>query len=167
MTLNIASHSAVTLPSGLRFPYRPTTHYASGVSLTSPERQADPAIARVLAPMTTVERRRALLGQLDRGIAISAEHHLDVPSAAATARAQGLLSKLVIAVLDASVFEVFVADDGTIEITASPPDMLITIDVSPGTGRIAMVAQELAGVVVWSSEDATDTDVVRQVERAV
>ncbi|MCO5201747.1 MAG: hypothetical protein M9925_08630 [Chloroflexi bacterium] len=45
--------------------------------------------------------------------------------------------------------------------------MLITIDVSPGTGRIAMVAQELAGVVVWSSEDATDTDVVRQVERAV
>ncbi|MBA4179842.1 MAG: hypothetical protein C0506_04565 [Anaerolinea sp.] len=78
----------------------------------------------------------------------------------------GLLTRLVIAIDDASMFEVFVADDGTIEITASPHGRFITIDVAPASGRTAVVVQDSKGVTLWANPDASDTEVVQEVERA-
>lgn len=166
MTLNI-SQTSVTRPGpNLRWIPQRADSCMSEAALTVRRPKSDPAIAKSLGPMTTAEKRTILISQLERSLALAAEHHLDVPSAAARTRAEALLSRLVIAVEDASIFEVFVADDGTIEITASPHGHFITIDIAPVSARTALVVQDSAGLAMIVDPDASDTEVVRRVERA-
>lgn len=167
MTLNI-SQTSVTVPGpNLRWIPQRADSCMSEAALTVRRPKSDPAIAKSLGPMTTAEKRTILISQLERSLALAAEQHLDVPSAAARNRAEALLSRLVIAIEDASIFEVFVADDGTIEITASPPHgRFITIDIAPVSAQTALVVQDSAGRALVVDPDASDTEVVRRVERA-
>ena len=181
MNLNISSQTSVTGPDtpwgrsqtsvtrpgpNLRWIPQRADSYMSEAALTVRRPKSDPAIAKSLGPMTTAEKRTILISQLERSLALAVEQHLDVPSAAARTRAEALLSRLVIAIEDASMFEVFVADDGTIEITASPHGHFITIDIAPVSARTALVVQDSAGLALVVDPDASDTEVVRRVERA-
>ena len=96
MTLNI-SQTSVTRPGpNLRWIPQRADSCMSEAALTVRRPKSDPAIAKSLGPMTTAEKRTILISQLERSLALAAEHHLDVPSAAARTRAEALLSRLVI-----------------------------------------------------------------------
>lgn len=104
-----------------------------------------------------------LLHQLDRAVARATEEGADVPAPTAMSRAGDLLRMFVSTVIDPALVEVFVADDGTIEITARPGDRFVTVDVAPRSGRTAIVVQDKAGNVLLSNENASEVEVINQV----
>lgn len=103
-----------------------------------------------------------LLEQLHRSLARAKAEDLDLPSTHALSVAERLLRQLG----DPAPFEVFVADDGTIEITAVHADRFITVDVSPGSARLAIVVTSSAGATLCSAEDADEGEVLRQLRSA-
>jgi hypothetical protein len=108
----------------------------------------------------------ALVDQLRRSVELNRSQDLDVPVESATRKAEALLNGLVLSRSEDCSLEVFVADDGTIEITASLHDRRVTIGVAPVTGRTAVVTQRLDGTVIHSNAQAEDPDIMRQLERA-
>ena len=166
MSMESASQSSLTNPGrALRAAPLPSDLHSGGSALTLPARKVNRAVAKALSPMTTVEKRSAMLAQLDRAATGSARQGLGVPGADALMRADGLITQLVM-VGDFSIFEVYVADDGSIEITASTPERFVTIDIAPASARASVVVQDSTGATLWAASNATDAELVRQVERA-
>jgi hypothetical protein len=110
--------------------------------------------------------REALTEQLRRSLEFNRSQEMDVPAEAAVRKAEALLNGLVVGPGEGCAIEVFVADDGTIEITASLPDRRVTIDISPATSRTAVVTQRTDGTVIHSNARAEDPEVMRQLEPA-
>jgi hypothetical protein len=112
--------------------------------------------------MSKIKQPHELLEQLDRAVVRATEEGADLPAPHAISRAGDLL-RVVSTAIDPTLVEVFVSDDGTIEITARPGDRFVTVDVAPRSGRTAIVVQDKAGNVLLSNENASEMDVINQV----
>ncbi len=89
------------------------------------------------------------------------------PSARACAMASALLVRMAPSLTGADELDVFVCDDGTIEVTAFPGARQLTIDFSPDGSAIQLVVQNAeSGEVLESRAGASEAEVIKWLERA-
>ena len=113
------------------------------------------------------ERFATLEQLLAEACASAQEWELDQPSARALDRARLLLSSFAQRFDDVSAFEVTVAVDGAIEITALLGTLFLTVDVSQsGRSVQAIIDRPVSGEVAWSSRDASADEILTEIERA-
>ncbi len=119
------------------------------------------------APVSTRKKIDALVAQFEEARALARDLDFDAPSSASIERASRLLGLLAQAGQETSIFEVVLGEDGTIEITATPDDSFVTIDISPLSGGAALIVQDNGtNAITISMPVATDQDILRQIERA-
>ena len=66
---------------------------------------------------------------------------------------------------DLSPFQISVAVDGSVELTGLLGDTMLTVEVSPGSGRMDAVMDTLSGVV-WVGHDISTEDLMKEIQRA-
>ena len=90
-----------------------------------------------------------------------------MPSPAAVIRARELFESFARTFEDVSPFEVAIAVDGAIEITALIGKHFLTADISPAGRQVEAILDEPeSGAVAWSSSDTSAHEILREIERA-
>jgi len=116
----------------------------------------------------SLEDRIACLERLlEEGRVSAQKWELDSPSTKALKRARQLLSSFAQRFEDVSAFDVTVAVDGAIEITALLGELFLTVDVSQSGHTVqAIIDRPVSGEVTWSSRNASADEIMTEIERA-
>lgn len=108
-----------------------------------------------------------LLAALDRAIERARGWDYDLPSEAALKRARAMIARASEQLSNVDDLEICVAIDGGIEFSLSNDCTYTTVEISPLSARIDLVARDLAkGLISASQSDASEAEAVRQLERA-
>jgi len=81
----------------------------------------------------------------------------DMPTLANLRKAIDLLAALPVGEPE---IDIYIADDGTIELTAFPPRGRVTVDVHAVDGRIEVLAQDGEGATIAAIPNATESEAV-------
>lgn len=104
---------------------------------------------------------------LEEGRVSAQKWELDSPSTKALERARQLLSSFAQRFEDVSAFDVTVAVDGAIEITALLGELFLTVDVSQSGHTVqAIIDRPVSDEVTWSSRNASADEIMTEIERA-
>ena len=104
---------------------------------------------------------------LEAALADAQRWEFDLPADAGLKRARELFAGLAFEIHDVSSFEVDVAVDGAIGITTGSPNVSISVTVAPNGSRTdAGAVDHRKRKVIWTSENPSIEEIVREIGRA-